>query len=191
MISVIVMFRLFSVRWWHQHILWSVPHNSCKINNYKYKYSAIKNYDSNYNERSERGMKCYLLSSTFSVTANAWVALLSFWIITSIESWTATSNGPVGLVVETLLTAAESPLPVLFEVDKDGRRCINSAGNAFKKLNNVLHFGVKGITDSKFYTGKNIKICTWDSLRFSLKRNNGSAFRKWCTGIGAPLTWFS
>ena len=90
-----------------------------------------KNCESNY-ETSGRWMKCYLLSSTFSVTANAWVALLSFWIITSIESWTATSNGPVGLDVETLLTAEESPLPVLFEVDKDGSRCINSAKIALK-----------------------------------------------------------
>ena len=139
---------------------------------------------------SERWMKCYLLSSTFSVTANAWVALLSFWIITSIESWTATSNGPVGLVVETLLTAAESPLPVLLEVDKDGSRCINSAEIAIK---NRMYFilVLREIKDSKSYTGNNIKFCTWYSLRFSLNRKHGSAFRKRCAGICAPLTGFS
>ena len=44
----------------------------------------------------------------------------------------------MGLVVETLLAAAESPLPVLLEVDKDGSRCINSAGIAFK--NQMMDF---------------------------------------------------
>ena len=61
----------------------------------------------------------------------------------SIESCTATSNGPFDPVVDDAATAVEalvaldSPpaLPTLFEfvtVDNDGRRCINSDGSAFK-----------------------------------------------------------
>ena len=56
----------------------------------------------------------------------------------SIESCTATSNGPLEPVVEDAATAAEPlvdslSLPTLFVVvDNEGSRCMNSEGSAFK-----------------------------------------------------------
>ena len=66
-------------------------------------------------------------------------------MIISIESCTATSNGPLEPVVEDAATAAEAfgeveptpALPILLllaVVDNDGSRCMNSEGSAFTFL---------------------------------------------------------
>ena len=60
-------------------------------------------------------------------------------MMTSIESCTATSKGPVGAeegpvvdVARALLFVVESPLPTLLVVEREGSRCMNSDGSAFK-----------------------------------------------------------